>query len=119
MTNELEGQSEHKALPARPRLEESPEDNLRVVGDPHAPDVQFVLSVAAQCLAQAFSKGGDLRYAAQNAIIEARRLLGAAVAVGIMESETLLEGGENLWLSPAVPGHGQSSAPRGAGSQLG
>lgn len=118
MTEEIESTPAPKALP-RPSLQQHEDDIPRVVADSGAADVQFVLATAAQCMAHVFEKGGDMRYAAQNAIIAARTLLGAAVAVGILESETMLEGGEALWINPAVPAHGQSSAPRNTGGQLG
>ena len=112
MSNELPESNENtKALPParKPSLETNPGDTPVVFADASAPDVQFVLATFSQCVAQASAKGGDERYLVQSAMVHARRALGVAVALGIMESHTTLENGEPLWLSPAVPPMGVAS----------
>jgi hypothetical protein len=98
MSNE---EKETKAIV--PSLEENPGGTPETFADTNAADVQFVLAVFAQCVAQDFAKGGDGRYKAQSAMVQARQALGVLVALGIMESDTKLTDGTTLWLSPAVP----------------
>jgi hypothetical protein len=86
-----------------PSLEENPGGTPETFADSSAPDVQFVLATYIQCVSQIFAKGGDTRYHAQGAMVQARQALGVLVALGIMESETKLSDGTALWLSPAVP----------------
>lgn len=103
-----------KALPG-PTLEQAPEEMPeQPIADAAAPDTQFVLHVMSLCLAQKFADGGDTRYVAQNAFHTAREALGVLVAVGLMESTTIIRvGGNNepLYKSPAVPPMHQAVRP--------
>ncbi len=107
------GEPQPKALPQdvnKPSLEVNPGETPVTFSDTTAPDVQFVLATFSQCVAQDFAKGGDGRYKAQGAMVQARQALGVLVALGIMESHTKIgEQGEPLWLSPAVPPMGTQS----------
>lgn len=93
----------------KPVLDQADEEQGPVaIQNTMAQDVQFLLATYSQTFAAlAARQQGDTKYVAQTAMQQARQALGVAVALGVIEDETVLPDGSPLWLSPSVPKQGE------------